>query len=58
MCGHNMEYLMKLIWTAKKLFPKHSDNHLDELEQEVYEIAKRKGDSLEEYRYGNMHWPI
>lgn len=53
-----MEYLMKLIWTAKKLFPKHSDNHLDELEQEVYEIAKRKGDSLEEYRYGNMHWPI
>ncbi|XP_067950817.1 putative glutathione-specific gamma-glutamylcyclotransferase 2 [Watersipora subatra] len=58
MCGPNMEYLMKLIWCNRKLFPGNHDNHLNNLEEEVNEIAKRKGESLEKYKYENLHWPI
>jgi len=48
-CGPNVEYLMKLIYYSKAAFPHHKDDHLDELEREIHEIAKKKGDRLESY---------
>lgn len=49
MCGPNVEYLMKLIWYSRALFPHFQDDHLDELEREIHHIAKLKGDTLETY---------
>lgn len=47
--GPNIEYLMKLIWCNRNLFPGNIDEHLDKLELESQEIAKVKSDDLTQY---------
>lgn len=40
---------MKLVACSRQLFPHEEDQHLHELEHEIHEIAKAKGDTIENY---------
>ncbi|KAF6027055.1 CHAC2 [Bugula neritina] len=45
--GSNLDYFLRVVSSCKNLFPNNSDRHLEQIEQEVRQIAAEKGDTLD-----------